>query len=115
MMGRPGLDRFLEALKNNHIINCPITVDDAKRAECIYGKDVAFLKGKTTASPAKDHLADFQAVALPPKLLSLQPKVTLCFDIFYVLDLTFSMSTSRHICYLLCRPIADRNKGTIKD
>ena len=82
MMGRPGLNRFLEALKSNHIINCPITVDDAKRAECIYGKDVAFLKGKTTASPAKDHLADFQAVALPPGLLSVHPKVTLCFDIF---------------------------------
>ena len=30
MMRRPGLDRFLEALKKNHIINCPITVDDAK-------------------------------------------------------------------------------------
>ena len=114
MMGRPGMDRFLEALKKNHIINCPITVDDAKRAESIYGKDVAFLKGKMTSSPAKDHLPDYQAVALPPELLSLQPKVTLCFDIFYVLDLTFSLSTSRNIRYLSCRPMADRNKGTIK-
>ena len=115
MMGRPGLDRFFEALKKNHIINCPLSVDDAKRAESIYGKDVGFLKGKTTASPAKDHLADFQAVALPPELLSLQPRVTLCFDIFYVLNLTFSLSTSRNIRYLSCRPMTDRSKGKIKD
>ena len=75
---------------------------------------MAFLKGKTTASPAKDHLADFLAVAQPPELLSLHPKATLCFDIFYVLDLTFSLSTSRNIRYLSCRPMADRSKGEIK-
>jgi hypothetical protein len=76
LLGRPGYSRFLSALKDNHILNCPITVDDAHRAELIYSKDITFLKGKTTASPAKDHLADFSPVALPPDLLSLHPNVT---------------------------------------
>jgi Reverse transcriptase (RNA-dependent DNA polymerase) len=110
LLGRPGYTRFLSALKDNHILNCPITVDDAHRAEQIYGKDVAFLKGKTTASPAKEHLADFSPVALPPDLLSLHPNVTLCFDLFYVLGQGFSLSTSRNLRYLSCRAIADRTK-----
>jgi hypothetical protein len=55
-LGRPGAARFLEIVRNNFIINCPITIDDVNRAEHIYGKDVAFLKGKTTASPANDHV-----------------------------------------------------------
>ena len=113
MMGRPGIERFLRALTDNHIINCPITSEDAKRAETIYGKDVAFLKGKTTASPAKEHLADFEAVPLPSELLSLHQTVTLCCDIFYVLGQTFSLSTSRNIRYMSCRPMADRTKKTI--
>jgi hypothetical protein len=113
-LGRPGYPRFIAALKDNHILNCPITVDDAHRAEQIYGKDVAFLKGKTTASPAKDHVPDFVPVALPAELLSLHPDVTLCFDLFYTLGLAFSLSTSRNLRYLSCHHIADRTKPLIK-
>lgn len=51
LIGRPSLPCFLNALENNHLLNCPITVDDGKRAEHIYSKDVAFLKGKKTSSP----------------------------------------------------------------
>ena len=114
LMGRPGMARFLEALKESHILNCPITVDDAKRAEHIYGKDVAFLKGKTTARAPKDHVADVALIALPPELLSLHPKVTLCFDLFYVLGMGFSLSTSRDIRYLSCQAVPDRSKATLE-
>jgi hypothetical protein len=112
-LGRPGHSRFLSILKENHILNCPLTVDDAQRAVQIYGKDVAFLKGKTTASPAKDHIVDFTPVAVCPELLSLHPNVTLCCDLFYVLGLGFSLSTSRNLRYLSCHFIADRSKPTI--
>jgi hypothetical protein len=115
MMGRPGLARFYESLSNNHIINCPITVDDAKHAKFIYGKDVAFLKGKATASPANAHLDDYEPVALPSEILSLHPKVTLCCDMFYVLGLGFSLSTSRNIRFISCRLLANRTKSNIVD
>jgi hypothetical protein len=115
MLGRPGLARFYECLNGNYIINCPITVDDAKRAQEIYGTDVAFLKGKTTAKPPTEHLPSYEAVALPDEILSLHPKVTLCCDLFYILDLGFSLSTSRGIRYVSCRPIADRAKHNIVD
>jgi hypothetical protein len=114
LLGRPGHSRFLSVLRDNQILNCPLTVDDAQRAEQIYGRDVAFLKGKTTASPAKDHLLDFSPVSLPPELLCLHPNVTLCYDLFYVLGIGFSLSTSRNIRYLSCHYIADRTKPNLK-
>ena len=33
LLGRPGYARFLTALRENQILNCPITIDDARRAE----------------------------------------------------------------------------------
>jgi hypothetical protein len=53
MIGRPGADRFMDIIRNNLIINCPITIDDVTRAQRIYGKDVAFLKGKTRPARRK--------------------------------------------------------------
>jgi hypothetical protein len=105
--------RFIQAIRDNQLLNCPITVDDIQRADFIYGQDVAFLKGKKTASPAKDHLPDYKAIPLPSELLSLHNNVTLCFDIFYILDLTFSISTSRNLHFLSCRHLPDRSKQNI--
>jgi hypothetical protein len=113
LLGRPGYTRFLTTLRENHILNCPITVDDARRAECIYGQDVAFLKGKTTDSPAKSHVPDFTPVNLPSDLLSLHPNVTFCLDLFYVLGLGFSLSTSRSLRYLSSQHISDRTRPNI--
>lgn len=115
LVGRPGYARFIIALKENHILNCPVTVEDARRAELIYGKDIAFLKGKTTASAAKPHVEDFIPTALPPDILTLHPTVTLCIDLFYVLGLGFHLSTSRNIHYLSCHAIADRTKSALQE
>jgi hypothetical protein len=114
MLGRPGADRFMDIIRNNFIINCPVTIDDVARAQRIYGKDVAFLKGKTTASPAKDYVPEQPPICLPQDILDNHSKVTLCCNIFFVLGLPFSISTSRNIHFVSCRPIADRTKGVIR-
>jgi hypothetical protein len=113
MLGRPEYPRFLLALKENHILNCPVTLDDARRAKLIYGKDIAFFKGKTTATAATEHIPDFTPIALPVDLLDLHPNVTLCVNLFYMLGLGFSLSTSRELCYLSCHPVADHFKHTL--
>ncbi len=58
-IGRPSKSDFLHILSKNLIMNCPITVDDAKRTTIIYGPDVASLKGKTTRSSAAPHVPTF--------------------------------------------------------
>ena len=47
-LGMPGYRIFFQALEHNHIKNCPLTVEDARRAIKIYGPDIAHLKGKGT-------------------------------------------------------------------
>jgi len=47
-IGHPSQKFFEHLLTNNLIWNCPVTVDNAKRAVLIYGSDVATLKGKVT-------------------------------------------------------------------
>jgi Reverse transcriptase (RNA-dependent DNA polymerase) len=113
LLGRPGPSRFLSAIRNNHVLNCPVTLDDAVRAETIYGKDVAFVKGKTTDGAPTPHIVDFLPSALPPDILATHGRVTLCVDIFYVHGLAFCLSTSRSIRYLCCHFIPDRTKSTL--
>jgi hypothetical protein len=115
LIGHPGYTCFILSLKENHILNCPVTIDDACWAELIYGKDIAFLKGKTTASAAKPHVDDFIPTELPPDILYMHPNVTLCTDLFYVLGLGFGITTSRNIHYLSCHPIADRTKANLRN
>jgi len=43
-IGRPSQPQFEQILAKNLIRNCPVTVDDAKRALLIYGPNVATLK-----------------------------------------------------------------------
>jgi hypothetical protein len=113
-LGRPGAARFMDIIRKNLIINCPITFDDVTRAERIYGKDVAFLKGKTTASPANDHVPNQPPIVLPQDILENHGQVTLCCDIYYVLGLPFSLSVSRNVHFLSCRPIPNREKPAIR-
>ena len=46
-MGWPSTATFVEALKSNGLMNCPVTLGDVEAAEQIFGPDIGSLKGKT--------------------------------------------------------------------
>jgi hypothetical protein len=75
---------------------------------------VAFLKGKTMASPGNDHVPNQPPITLPPDILSDHSKVTLCCNIFYILVLPFSLSVSCNIHFLSCRPLPNREKPLLR-
>jgi Zinc knuckle len=81
-IGRPGEAEFQDLLRKSFIRNCPITVDDAKRALLIYGPDIATLKGKTTRSSAAERIPTFQAQPIPAPILEHHQNVTICADFF---------------------------------
>jgi hypothetical protein len=85
LLGRPDEKVFRNLLSNNHIINCPLTADDALRALTIYGPDVATLKGKMTCATAAPHVPSFTAIPLPAPILDNHPHVTLCVDFLFFL------------------------------
>jgi hypothetical protein len=46
MIGRPNTKEFIKIVDNHLLPNCPITREDIKAAEDIFGPDVGSLKGK---------------------------------------------------------------------
>jgi hypothetical protein len=112
-LGRPSQQQFEDILKQNLIRNCPVTVDDAKRALLIYGPDLATLKGKTTRGQPTPHVPSFVAVSIPAPILEHHSNVTICADFFFVQGQAFLHFISRKIHHRIAYPVNDRNKGTI--
>jgi len=112
MIGRPSEADFQRILKHNFIHNCPVTPTDAARALAIYGKDVPFLKGRTTQRAAAPHVPKFTAVPLPPPVLQHHREVTLCADYFYVQKIPFFHTISRDIGFRTAHPVPDRHRDT---
>ena len=53
---------LLKMIKNGTLLNCPVTTADVVRAEKIYGKDIAALKGKSTRR-ASTPISDGEKIA----------------------------------------------------
>jgi hypothetical protein len=112
-IGRPAETEFQRILKQHLIMNCPVTPEDATRAQLIYGPDIAVIKGKTTRSAAAPRAATFVATPIPPPILEHHRNVTLCADFFFVQGLPFFHTISRGIGFRTAAPVLDRTKATI--
>ena len=76
-IGMPSYDKYMDLLNKNSIKNCPVTVDDVKRALFIWGPEVATIKGKTTRINPK-HTPSTVTLPLPKTTQDFQSNVTLC-------------------------------------
>ena len=113
-IGRPSQKHFEHILRNNLIRNCPITVDDAKRALMIYGPDVPALKGKTTKDRSKtQHVPSFHPTLIPAPILKDHSDVTLCVDFFFVQKYAFLHTISRKIKFRTISHVTNRTKPTM--
>jgi hypothetical protein len=101
----PSIANLKKALQMNAIANCPVTIDDVTRAEDIFGPDIATLKGKTTRHKPSPYVEE--VVNIPPELISEQ-QVHLCIDTFFVNEIPFLTTISRHIKYRMCTLIPER-------
>eukprot|EP00957_Ditylum_brightwellii_P173033 13173579-Ditylum_brightwellii.AAC.1 len=74
MVGRPSEADFHNMINLNLMPNCPITTQDIKNANAIFGKDVGTLKGKTTRRKPIPVVTDYLHV--PPEIYRLHHEVT---------------------------------------
>ena len=83
-------------LNNNHIRDCPITLEDVRRSLHIYGPDIGTLKGKTTRKqPA--HIPTQHIIPVLMNIRTFYRRITLCVDLFYVTKQSFYCTTSRDL------------------
>ena len=78
----------------NYFRDCPITVDDAKRALHIYGADIESLKVKRTRPKARK-ITDGQRIEIPDTINELHPHIHLLVDYTFVQGISFLHSIAR--------------------
>ena len=103
MLGAPSPKDFKHIAQTNQIANDPVTLEDIKIAESVFGKDIGCLKGKTKLSKPIPVVSDH--IEIPKELISKQRDITLCMDTMMVNTLSFLTTVS---CNLLCRSHLDR-------
>ena len=93
-LGYPRYSRYFKLLETNYYRNCPLTVDDTKRALHIYGLDRESLKGNSRRhKPSK--IEDVIMIEIPDTIKDLHPKFHLSTDYFFVQGITFLHSIPR--------------------
>jgi len=94
-IGRPMTKDYIRYVALNLIPNCPITVQDIKNAEFVWGPELGCLKGKTTRSVSPKVRLD--NTPIPLQIMQQYRDVTLSADIMKVTGIPFLMTISRHI------------------
>ena len=93
-------------------MNCPITVEDAKRAFHIYGPDVATLRGKMIRRTPKA-IVDYIPFELPPELLKEFRRINLATDIFFVQGRAHQHTICRRIKFRTVERLKNMTKSEI--
>src|SRR5210317_1558710 len=87
------------------IKNCPVTIEDVKIAEDIWGKDISYLKGKTTRN--KPPVVKFDLVEIPKELKAKGYLVTLSIYTIYINGIGFLTSIGYPMYYRKCSHVED--------
>ena len=98
--GCSSLNDFRHMVQSNMIKNNPVTMEDIKIAESIFGKDVGLLKGKTTKQKAAPVVEDY--IEIPKALMRCQRKVGLCADVMKINEMHFPATVSKNVKYRTC-------------
>jgi hypothetical protein len=62
MIGNPTKQEFAGIVREKHITNCPVTVQDVRNAHQIFGPDLAYLRGKTTRTKLEQVSIDYMKI-----------------------------------------------------
>ena len=89
MIGRGGQQRFLNIIRDGELKNCPVTMNDAKNAFIIFGKNLHSIRGGTIRSKT-EHVPSNQLILSLLDILTAHNTVTLCIDYTLVEKLFFS-------------------------
>ena len=112
-LGTPSVQDFKAMLRMNLITNNPITVEDIKIAEQIFGSDIGSLKGKMTRKKPIPVIDNY--IAIPQELYTKQQEIVLCIDGIKVNGLLFLTTVSKNILYRTAQCVESKSMSRFKD
>ena len=95
----------------SHLRNCPITKEDMRAADDIFGPNLGSLKGKTVWRPNKHVQAGSSAV--PGRILEIHWDMVLSVDIMFVNKIPFLVTSSCNIHFNTVENLPNRQVGTV--
>jgi hypothetical protein len=95
MIATPSTCDFNALVRLNMIPDCPITTDNIKHADTLFGPDLATIRGKTVRCKPTRVVTDY--VDIPRALVDINKQVTLAVDVMFVNLVPFLVSVSRTI------------------
>ena len=110
-IGRPSDNRYMKIVEGKYLLNCPITVEDVKRAIKINGPDRIAKKGTTVRAKGVVRPV-FIPVDLPKLIYPKHKNACLCVDFFFVNSVTFFHSISIGINFRTVSHVRDRSLKT---
>ncbi len=97
ILNAPSKKNFKYILRSNQIKNCPVTPQDVDIAEDIFGKDISYLKGKSTRKNPSQTQPDI--IAIPVELKSKHQQLTMYIDAMYINKVPFLTTITHPIYY----------------
>ena len=104
-IGSTTVENFKYMLKSNGIRNCPVTIEDVKIAEDIWGNNISYLKGKTTRN--RPPVVKSDLIEISKELKAKGYSVTLCIDTMYINKIGFLTSIGYPMYYRKCSYVED--------
>lgn len=111
MIGRPSMKDYENIVRLNLIPDCPVTIEDIRTANKIYGAEIAALKGKTTRNTSPQVRTD--QVHVPPEIKEIHQLVTIAIDLMFVNKIPFFVTISRNIKFTTIQHLENRTKTSL--
>ena len=105
-VGAPSIENFKKLIQMNAIKNCPVTINDIKIAEQIFGKDISTIKGKTVRKTPKVIVND--TIEIPKELVMKHHNIEICMDVMFINGQPMLTTIDKTIKFCAVVPIDSR-------
>ena len=107
----PGVQNMKGIMRQNILDNCPVTNEDLRIADAVYGPDISTLRGRSTR-PSPKKIVENQ-IEIPMELLRHNRLVKLYIDIMYINSCIFLTSIDSTVRFRAVVPLASRNHNEV--